>query len=65
MVQLNDDDDKNLAPRTLNSNATQILQRTMGALYEASPEMEDNNEGKIFFYCINNLLQNWKLNILR
>jgi hypothetical protein len=32
---------------SLNGAAQSALERAMGTLYEASPEMEDNNEGKI------------------
>lgn len=42
MVQLNDDE---ALSGNVDANAARILQRTMGALYEASPDMEDNNEG--------------------
>ena len=38
----------NSTPITVGDPAA-ALQRTMEALYEASPDMEDNNEGKLFF----------------
>lgn len=35
---------------TLNDATQSALERAMGTLYEASPEMEDNNEGRIYSF---------------
>lgn len=39
------DGEDNAGERRLNGDTVALLQRTMGALYEMNPELEDSHEG--------------------